>query len=182
MCKRSIRETDFIRRQGWCGLEQLRQQHIGAQKHHRLGEDSFSWNHRPWKMRSSLWLAFLWQCKSCREKWPFPHRSHHCLTCSSTCRKLVCKHVLSWPPRYSIHIVFLVCSINGRNTADNNDFQEFPPFFAKPAASSENIWHKKTDMTVFHIGNISEIPKMRCWIPEHLTAELGFPQVLKIHL
>lgn len=101
---------------------------------------------------------------------------------SSTCRKLVCKHVLSWPPRYLIHIVFLVCSINGRNTADNNDFQEFPPFFAKPAASSENIWHKRTDMTVFHIGNISEMPKMRRWIPEHLTAELGFPQVLKIHL
>lgn len=47
-----------------------------------LGEDSFSWNHRPGKMYSSLWPAFLTLCKSCKEKWPFSHPSHHCLTSS----------------------------------------------------------------------------------------------------
>jgi len=40
-------------------------------------------------------------------------------------------------------------------------FKNFSFFFAKPAASSKNIWHQRPDLTVFHVGDTSEMPKMR---------------------
>lgn len=72
----------------WLGIHFFKHSWGNSELGHRsttgqcFGEDSFSWNHRPGKMYSSLWPAFLRPCKSCKEKWPFSHPSHHCLTSS----------------------------------------------------------------------------------------------------